>query len=96
MAEDFCGQNMTISVQTGKFQGMEIPQLGREKAPPWPVLPAAGEDSSIFGYEAVLHPQGVPSRMKPLFREVGEPRGLQRSENLQLDLMEQDQLSILL
>ena len=59
MAEGFCGQTITMSVRTGKFQGLEIAQLRTGKGSPRPGQlppPAASEDGFVLGFQAVLRP----------------------------------------
>lgn len=83
--EDSRVQTVTMSVQTGQIQGLEIPQLRTGKGSTlasypswWPVRTA-----SFWG-------------MRTQHNEIaaqggGEPLGLQRNETLCLNLMEQNQ-----
>lgn len=62
----------------GNFRVWKFPSWGQAEAPPWPALPAgSGWGQLHFGVWGCATPLRGPSRMKALFREVGEPLGLQ-------------------
>lgn len=93
MAKDFCGQTMTLSVQTGKFQGLEIPQLRTGRGSSLASSPSRQRvrTASFRGMRLCYTLERPQQNESTVQRSWGAP-GFARNENLQLDLMAQGQL----